>query len=100
MWPLHGGDVVYLLHFSEPYKHARHFIGAAPSLTHVLDVIYEPAKFSRSPLLIAAHAAGVRFQIANLIEGDARWRARLRARKDAPAICSICREARAGARVS
>jgi hypothetical protein len=89
--------VVYLLHFSEPYKHARHFIGAASNLTAVLDLIYEPARYSRSPLLIAAHNAGVRFQIANLVEGDSRARDRWRARKEAAAICSICREARRGA---
>lgn len=83
--------MVYLLHFSEPYKHARHYIGAAPTLEIVLGTVDEPTRWSSSPLLHAAHAAGVRFRLAEIHEGTNADARRLRARKHSPSWCSVCR---------
>lgn len=56
---------IYLLHFSEPYKHARHYTGWA-----VAEHIEGGAKCN--PLVKAASAAGIRIEVARIYEGKTR----------------------------
>ena len=49
-------DTVYLLHFSQPYKHAAHYTGSTNNLTKRLD---QHAKGQEARLLAVVHAAGI-----------------------------------------
>lgn len=56
----------YLLHFSQPYAHALHFFGSVRDARELEQLVADPPAHTRAPLLLAAHAAGVRFEIAGL----------------------------------
>jgi hypothetical protein len=83
----HNGTV-YLLHFDRSYRHARHYIGFTQSLEHRLA---EHRAGRGSPLIAAAIADGIDFQLAAVWEGDRHDERRLHRQKNARArLCPIC----------
>ena len=62
----HNG-IVYLLHFDRSYRHARHYIGFTQNLEQRLE---EHRAGRGSPLVAAAIADGIDFQLAAIWEGD------------------------------
>jgi predicted GIY-YIG superfamily endonuclease len=58
---------IYLLHFSQPYQHARHYTGWALNLADRL-AAHEQGRGSR--LLAVAKAAGIGFTLARTTTGD------------------------------
>lgn len=58
---------VYLLHFSEPFGHARHYLGWAADLERRLD---HHSRGTGANLLRHAGRAGVTWQLARVWVGD------------------------------
>jgi predicted GIY-YIG superfamily endonuclease len=78
---------IYLLHFSQPYQHARHYTGWTTNLATRL-AAHENGAGSR--LLAVAKAAGITFTLARTTTGTRR---KERAIKDAGGqvrYCPVC----------
>ena len=83
----HNG-IVYLLHFDRSYRHARHYIGFTQNLEQRLE---EHRAGRGSPLIAAAIADGIDFQLAAIWEGDRHDERRLHRQKNTRArLCPIC----------
>jgi len=65
--PIPPGGIVYLLHFSQPYKHARHYTGWASDLKARL-AEHEQGQGAR--LLQVIKAAGISWTLARTWPGD------------------------------
>jgi hypothetical protein len=85
-------SVIYLLHFERSYKHARHYLGWTTNLEERL----ERHRAGRgSPLIAAAVADGIQFELAATWPGDRHEERRLHRYKNSGArLCPICREER------
>jgi hypothetical protein len=83
------GPTVYLLHFKEAYRHARHYLG----YTEHLEQRLAAHRAGRgSPLVAAAIAAGIEFELAATWPGDRSLERRLHRFKNSRArLCPICR---------
>lgn len=79
--------VVYLLHLSEPYKHARHYIGHATDL----DARIARHRAGDGARLIAViTAAGLSFELARTWPGGRDLERAIKRRKNAPRLCPLC----------
>lgn len=78
---------IYLLHFHQPYKHARHYSGWALDLEERLK---EHGKAHGARLLEVAAAAGITWELAWVEVGD-RYRERQLKQRGAARRCPICR---------
>ena len=58
--------VVYLLHFDQPYKHARHYVGWTEDL---LDRLDQHAAGTGARLMAVIREAGIGFTLVRLCEG-------------------------------
>jgi hypothetical protein len=83
----HNG-IVYLLHFERSYRHARHYIGFTQNLEQRLA---EHRAGRGSPLVAAAIADGIAFQLAAIWQGDRHDERRLHRQKNTRArLCPLC----------
>jgi hypothetical protein len=83
------GPVVYLLHFSRSYRHARHYLGYTADLDRRLA---QHRAGHGSPLVAAAIADGISFELAATWPGDRILERRLHRQKNSRArLCPICR---------
>jgi predicted GIY-YIG superfamily endonuclease len=80
---------IYLLHFSEPYKHARHYLGFSEDLTMRFDA---HSKGQGARLMQVIIEAGLSFELARTWQGSHKDERRIKNRKEAPRLCPICRE--------
>jgi hypothetical protein len=98
-----AGGTVYLLHFTTPYKHARHYLGATGMplenrlAAHRQTTEYEGDSSYGRParLLVAAAAAGVDWVLADVWETTTRAEAfelerALKRQGGRARLCSIC----------
>jgi hypothetical protein len=77
-----------LLHFERCYRHARHYIGFTQNLEQRLE---EHRAGRGSPLVAAAIADGIDFQLAAIWEGDRHDERRLHRQKNTRArLCPLC----------
>ena len=84
---------VYLLHFSPPYQHARHYLGYADE---VMPRVWAHRRGHGARLTQVAVDAGCGLILARVwVEGDRRLERRLKRRKDAPRLCPICNRSHA-----
>ena len=81
--------VIYLLHFRRSYRHARHYLG----YTDNLDARLAAHRAGRgSPLVAAAIAAGIEFELAVTWPGDRHRERQLHRYHNTPRrLCPICR---------
>jgi predicted GIY-YIG superfamily endonuclease len=83
---------IYLLHFSAPYHHARHYLGTS---TDVGERLAEHLSGRGSPLVGAALRAGIEVTLVRVWPSGGRPRERkLKRSKNVPRLCPICRGAR------
>jgi hypothetical protein len=82
--------MVYVLHFSRPYEHVTHYLGVADDVQQLERLVLDPPTHTHAPLILAAHAAGVRFEIGNLFHGGAPRLESLRRQKRSRDFCSTC----------
>jgi predicted GIY-YIG superfamily endonuclease len=85
--PIPPGGTVYLLHFSQPYKHTRHYTGWASDLKARLAEL-EQGQGAR--LLQVIKAAGISWTLARTWPGD---RKRERELKSMGGVSRRCRNA-------
>ena len=84
---------VYLLHFDEPYKHARHYLGCTGNLEQRLEA-HGTGRGAR--LMEVVHEAGIRFVLARLWKFDTyeqarAWERKLKTWQAGPRLCPICK---------
>lgn len=80
---------IYLIHFDQPFKHARHYIGSALRLEDRLhDHKTNGAKCAR--LLVAVNNAGIGWKVARYWRGGRADERRLKNRGGAARLCPIC----------
>ena len=80
-------STVYLLHFTRPYKHARHYMGSTNDL---IARIAEHRAGRGARLVEVIMQAGIDFVVARTWEGDRNTERRLKNRKGSPRLCPIC----------
>jgi predicted GIY-YIG superfamily endonuclease len=85
-------DKVYLIHFNEPYWHARHYMGYSSNLDQR---ITDHLCGMGSRLMEVVTEAGIEWKVARTWSGDRRLERKLKNRKNAPALCPICSGAEA-----
>lgn len=78
---------IYLLHFSRPFKHAKHYSGWTQDLKARLAL---HAQGRGAKLLAAVTAVGITWELADTIEGDRHLERRLK-QHGAARRCPICR---------
>ncbi len=78
---------VYLLHFTTPYKHARHYLGSTDNLDERL-ACHRSGNGARLVQVCAEH--GIGFVLARTWEGNRSTERALKRRKNSPKLCPIC----------
>ena len=78
---------IYLLHFAEAYKHAKHYVGFTTNLDERLE---SHARGTGARLLEVITQAGIAFQLARTWKGSRKTERRIKNRKEAPALCPVC----------
>lgn len=78
---------VYLLHFSERYKHAGHYLGFAEDLEARL-AKHRAGNGAR--LVEVITDAGLDFQLVRTWKGDRALERQLKRQKNGPRLCPIC----------
>jgi predicted GIY-YIG superfamily endonuclease len=78
---------VYLLHFSAPYKHARHYVGFTLNLPARLDA---HTKGNGARLMEVIIDAGLSFELTRTWQGSRHTERSLKKRKNAPRLCPVC----------
>lgn len=81
---------IYLVHFDEPYKHARHYLGFAPG--DVDERMVKHMLGTGSNLMRVVSAVGISWRLARLWKGTRADERRLKNGKQAPRYCPICSE--------
>jgi len=78
---------VYLLHFIEPYRHARHYLGVADDLSARLDE-HRRGAGARLTAVVLEH--GGSWVVARTWVGGRRLERKLKARHSGVRLCPIC----------
>jgi len=78
---------VYLIHFSAPFKHAKHYLGYAEDLGARIE---RHRAGNGARLLEVVTQAGIEWELARTWPGDRRVERQLKARKNAPNLCPLC----------
>jgi predicted GIY-YIG superfamily endonuclease len=77
----------YLLHFSKPYKHARHYLGSAKDLYIRLQQ-HKAGQGAR--LTQVVRAAGIELYLVRTWNGDRAYERQLKRQHNSPRLCPIC----------
>jgi predicted GIY-YIG superfamily endonuclease len=78
---------IYLLHFSEPYKHARHYTGFTKELSARLA---EHASGTGARLLQVITEAGLSFELVRTWKGTRKSERQIKRHGGASRICPMC----------
>ena len=84
---------VYLLHFHQPYRHCRHYIGFTAKDINGRIEVHRAGKGAR--LMEVVVEAGIDFDCVRIWFGGRKLERRLKNRKHADRLCPVCR-AKAG----
>jgi predicted GIY-YIG superfamily endonuclease len=79
---------VYLLHFSSPLSHARHYTGWTNDLEARLTA---HANGRGARIMQVVTQAGITFQLARTWQGTRKFERTIKNRKNAPRYCPICK---------
>ena len=84
---------VYLIHFKEPYKHARHYVGFAHDLQTRLD---QHRAGNGARLMEVITEAGIDWEVARTWEEqDRNFERRIHNQNNTKKLCPICSELKA-----
>lgn len=78
---------VYLLHFDEPYEHARHYLGQSENVKRRL-AEHEAGRGAR--LLAVVHEAGIGWQLARLWPGGPARERQIKRQGGLARCCPLC----------
>ena len=81
--------VVYLIHFSKAYKHARHYLGTAEDVQARL---HEHQTGQGARLTQVAADAGITFEIVRMWNGSRKEERKLKNRHNGPKLCPVCNQ--------
>ncbi len=81
---------IYLLHFSKPYKHAKHYLGFTNNLSQR---IKDHKDGNGARLLQVIKEANIDFILVRTWDGSRTLERRLKKGKNSPYLCPICRTA-------
>lgn len=81
----------YLIHFDEPYKHARHYIGTTNNLPRRIATHKRGEATRSSRLMAAVHDAGIGWTVARTWEGGRDLEIKLHNWHGGAQLCPICR---------
>ena len=90
--------MIYILHFDEPYHHARHYVGYCADGTLAQRLARHRAG-QGSRLMLAVELAGIEFTVALTHPGDRAFERRLKRAKHTSRFCPLCCKHRATAQV-
>jgi predicted GIY-YIG superfamily endonuclease len=80
---------VYLIHFAQPYRHAKHYLGQSDQLEHRLA---EHRAGTGARLMQVVREAGIEWVVARTWVGGRRKEFELKSQKNSPKnLCPICR---------
>ncbi|WP_300614238.1 hypothetical protein [Trebonia sp.] len=79
--------VVYLLHFSHPYQHARHYTGWTEDL---IDRLERHATGNGARLMAVIYRAGIGFTLVRTCEGTRRTERAIKNQGGAVRFCPLC----------
>jgi predicted GIY-YIG superfamily endonuclease len=79
---------IYLLHFEQPYRHARHYTGWTDDLPGRL-ARHEAGTGAR--LLAVIHAAGIQWQLARTWQGTRTRERQIKRQGGASRFCPLCK---------
>jgi predicted GIY-YIG superfamily endonuclease len=84
---MENDGIIYLIHFDEAFKHARHYMGFTQDLekrfnAHIMG--------DGSALLRAVVESGITFRVVRTWAGDRNLERKLKNRKESPFLCPIC----------
>ena len=82
--------VIYLLHFSRPYRHARHYTGWTESSGSLKARLARHEQGDGARLLEIVHAAGITWQLARTWPGPRALERRLKRQGGASRRCPLC----------
>jgi hypothetical protein len=84
-------SIVYLIHFDEPYKHARHYMGSTTEAN--LEARLEHHRSGRGARLMAAvSAAGISWRVVRKWHGDKNTERRMKNNARSYQYCPVCNE--------
>lgn len=81
-------DTVYLLHFTERYRHAGHYLGSINDLPARL-AEHNQGRGARR--LAVVKAAGISWQLARTWDGGREQEQKLKKRKSGVRLCPLCK---------
>jgi|SRR5579885_862167 len=84
------GSVVYLIHFDQPYYHARHYLGTTNDLAHRLEQHRRGRRFGGARLMEVVTLQGITWRVARLWSGGRDVERQLKAQKNSCRLCPIC----------
>jgi predicted GIY-YIG superfamily endonuclease len=80
--------MVYLLHYSQPLCHARHYMGATTNLNQRIKRHRNGT--SKAHLPVAFFKLGINFVVSRTWEGDFELEKQLKKQKNGRRLCPIC----------
>jgi hypothetical protein len=83
-----ASGTVYLLHFDQPYKHARHYIGWTPG--NLNRRLHQHRNGTGARLMQVITAAGIDFVVARTWDGGRNLERSLKNRGGASRSCPLC----------
>jgi predicted GIY-YIG superfamily endonuclease len=78
---------IYLIHFDQSFKHARHYIGFTTDLDARLQA---HASGHGARLMEVITNAGINWQCVRTWPGERKFERQLKRRKETPALCPVC----------
>ena len=79
--------MVYLLHFTEPYRHARHYLGSADDVAARIEA-HTNGRGARLTQVCIEH--GIGFDLVRTWQGGRDIERRLKRFKKATLLCPVC----------
>lgn len=89
-----GMATVYLIHFEEPYRHARHYLGVAVDLEERLRQHHAGTKSGGARLMEVVSQAGIAWRVVRVWEGGRGLERRLKRWHGSARLCPICQAER------
>ena len=82
---------VYLVHFKQPLRHARHYLGFVEDSKKVIERLHRHLNCNGAALTRAAAAAGIGFVLVRTWRNKGRkFERRLKRQKHHPRLCPVC----------
>lgn len=86
--------MIYLIHFSEPLHHARHYIGYTESAESLPTRLEAHRSGTGAKILKALNGYGIGYEVVKTWHGDRKLERKLKNRKKSSTLCPICQNKR------